>query len=195
MDALDEKVIVFKEEHEKEDEAQAEEKVDPIDDEVQRIINSKIEQNELIEIVTTPRVLDVSADDEAAAALPEIDRKGDPTDVSDVELNDDEYESIPLPTADSLLNDDEPSSAPSAKKVEPATPAPQTEREEEESKLKGLVDIVNAAIADDSGTTKEDLSELMKIIKEAKSNGFPDPKDQAVLEECIYNIMDYYYNR
>lgn len=189
---LDDKVVIFKEPEEEETEnlAKEDEKIDLLDDEVQKIINSKIEQNELIEIVTTPRVADVYSEEEVAAALPELDKNySDPLDVSDVELSEDEVENIPLPTAAGLFEEEDYSKLPESLKDEPERPS----KEESESKLQGLKEQVDAAVADMS-VPKEVLLAMANMIKEAKSSGdYPDPKDAAVLDECLYKLYDLYY--
>ena len=64
--------------------------------------------------------------------------------------------------------------------------------EEEERYLSILTVIVDDAIADPE-TTDEDLEEIAVIIAEAKEGGFPNEKDQAILEECLYKLADKYY--
>ncbi len=186
ISTLDDVVVISKEKPEEktEEEVKVDEKIDLLDDEVQKIINSKIEQNELIEIVTTPRVRNV--EEESEVVLPEIEKVQDPTDVSDVELKDDEFEEIPLPSTESLFDDDD-------NKTEKPQQQVQEERKEE-SQLQGLVALVEQAVADVKGTTKEDLTELAKAIKEAQTDGrFPDPRDQEILNECRYKILNLYY--
>lgn len=192
LDLLDEKVVIFKEPEEEEADnlAKEDEKIDLLDDEVQKIINSKIEQNELIEIVTTPRVTDVYSEEEVAAALPEMDKNySDPLDVSDVELSEDEVENIPLPTAAGLFEEEDYSKLPESLKDEPE----RLSKEESESKLQGLKEQVDAAVADIS-VPKEVLLAMANMIKEAKGSGdYPDPKDVAVLDECLFKLYDLYY--
>ncbi len=192
LDLLDEKTVIFKEPEEEESDslAKEDEKIDLLDDEVQKIINSKIEQNELIEIVTTPRVQEVYPEDDVATALPELDNvHSDPLDVSDVVLSEDEVENIPLPTAAGLFEDEDYSHLPESLKDEPERPS----KEESESKLQGLKEQVDAAVADMS-VPKEVLLAMANMIKEAKSSGdYPDPKDVAVLDECLFKLYDLYY--
>lgn len=75
--------------------------------------------------------------------------------------------------------------------VEEAPYVPMTP-EEEERYLSILTVIVDDAI-DDPETTDEDLEEIAVLIAEAKETGFPNEKDQAILEECLYKLADKYY--
>ena len=74
---------------------------------------------------------------------------------------------------------------------EPQEVVPMT-REEEERYLSILNVVVDDAIADPE-TTKEDLEEIAVLIATAKQEGFRDPEDQAILDECLYKLADVYF--
>ncbi len=175
------------------------EKIDVLDEEVEKIIASKIEQNELIEIVTTPRMQEREEVAAAAMPTPTVERRA-ALDLSDIQLEASDIDTIELPTPETIFNDDLSLDnahfvVPDIKAEEPlpeGVTIPSTP--EKESRLQALVGIVNNAIEDMEGTTKDDLKELASSIKEAKSDeAFRDPKDQAVLDECLYKLMDLIY--
>ena len=166
--ALDGAVTIFRET--KSDEEFLKENVEVINEEIEKIIASKIQQNEIIDLVTTPRIGEEEAEAASAVAeeIPEIS-----------EIADDEVE----PVEDNAAEASE----------EPAEDDVPMTKEEEQSQLIMLVTIVDNAIADVRGTTKEDLEELALIIFNAKQSGYEDPKDQEVLDECLHKLSDLYY--
>ncbi len=207
-DALDTGVIVTSENLDEQEAEDGEdkpyvpgkvEKIDVLDDEIEKIIASKIEQNELIEIVTTPRVAEKEEVAAAAMPTPTVERRA-ALDLSDIELDASDIDTIELPTPETIFNDD--LALDNAHFVVPDIKAEQPLPEgvtvdnspEKESRLQALVGIVNNAIEDMDGTTKDDLKELAASIKAAKNDeAFRDPKDQAVLDECLYKLMDLIY--
>lgn len=165
--ALDGAVTIFRET--KSDEEFLKENVEVINEEIEKIIASKIQQNEIIDLVTTPRI----GEEEAASAVQEeIPEIGEET----VQPADDEETAEEQQPEENVSDGSEPMT-----------------KEEEESQLRVLVSIVDNAIADVRGTTKEDLEELALIIFNAKQSGFEDPKDQEVLDECLHKLSDLYY--
>lgn len=164
--ALDGAVTIFRET--KTDEEFLNENVEVINEEIEKIIASKIQQNEIIDLVTTPSL----AEEEAASAIaaPEPANEIAPPEA---------YEEA---VAEEVTAEEQP-----APVAEPMS------KEEEQSQLIVLVSIVDNAIADVRGTTKEDLEELALIIFNAKQSGFQDPKDQEVLDECLHKLSDLYY--
>lgn len=163
--ALDGAVTIFRET--KTDEEFLNENVEVINEEIEKIIASKIQQNEIIDLVTTPSL----AEDEAASAI------AAPEEVKEIAAP----EVVEEPTENVAVE------AGSEEQPEPMS------KEEEQSQLIVLVSIVDNAIADVRGTTKEDLEELALIIFNAKQSGFQDPKDQEVLDECLHKLSDLYY--
>ncbi len=201
-DALDSSVVLFADEVEAaengEDTSGDIEKIDILDEEIEKIIASKIEQNELIEIVTTPRIVEK---DEVAAAMPSptVERRA-ALDLSDIEIDETEVDLIKLPTPETIFNDELDNKdyarfiVPDIKAEEKAPEGAPEPTAETASRLQALVGIVKNAIADMDGTTKEDLKELANTIKVAKADeAFQNPKDQAVLDECLYELMDLIY--
>lgn len=164
--ALDGAVTIFRET--KTDEEFLNENVEVINEEIEKIIASKIQQNEIIDLVTTPSL----AEEEAASAIaaPEPANEIAPPEISEEAV------------AEEVTAEEQP-----APVAEPMS------KEEEQSQLIVLVSIVDNAIADVRGTTKEDLEELALIIFNAKQSGFQDPKDQEVLDECLHKLSDLYY--
>lgn len=164
--ALDGAVTIFRET--KTDEEFLNENVEVINEEIEKIIASKIQQNEIIDLVTTPSL----AEEEAASAI------AAPEPVKEIAPPEAAEEAV----AEEVTAEEQP-----APVAEPMS------KEEEQSQLIVLVSIVDNAIADVRGTTKEDLEELALIIFNAKQSGFQDPKDQEVLDECLHKLSDLYY--
>lgn len=165
--ALDGAVTIFRET--KTDEEFLKENVEVINEEIEKIIASKIQQNEIIDLVTTPRMGEEEAASAVVEEIPEIEEE--PVEA----VEEEKVEELPAPEEDNAEED-----------------APMT-KEEEQSQLIMLVTIVDNAIADVRGTTKEDLEELALIIFNAKQSGYEDPKDQEVLDECLHKLSDLYY--
>ena len=65
-------------------------------------------------------------------------------------------------------------------------------KEEEKRYLEILLVVVDNAIADDN-TSLEDLESIATLILTAKSEGFNDPADQAILDTCLEKIADQYF--
>ncbi len=175
------------------------EKIEVLDEEIEKIIASKIEQNELIEIVTTPRMQEREEVAATAMPTPTVERRA-ALDLSDIELDASDVDTIELPTPETIFNDDLAIDnahfvVPDIKAEQPLPEGVTVESTpEKESRLQALVGIVNNAIEDMEGTTKDDLKELAASIKDAKNDdAFRDPKDQAVLDECLYKLMDLIY--
>lgn len=164
--ALDGAVTIFRET--KTDEEFLNENVEVINEEIEKIIASKIQQNEIIDLVTTPSL----AEEEPASAI------AAPEPVKEIAPPEAYEEAV----AEEVTAEEQP-----APVAEPMS------KEEEQSQLIVLVSIVDNAIADVRGTTKEDLEELALIIFNAKQSGFQDPKDQEVLDECLHKLSDLYY--
>ncbi len=163
--ALDGAVTIFRET--KSDEEFLKENVEVINEEIEKIIASKIQQNEIIDLVTTPRIGEEEAASAVVEEIPEIEEE--PVEA----VEEDTPEELPAP--------------------EETADEEQMTKEEEQSQLIALVSIVDNAIADVRGTTKEDLEELALLIFNAKQSGFEDPKDQEVLDECLHKLSDLYY--
>ncbi len=203
-DTLDSSVVLFAEELEEAESTEEytpgkTEQLDVLDEEIEKIIASKIEQNELIEIVTTPRIAEREEAVAAAMPNPTVERRA-ALDLSDIELDESEVDMIKLPSAETIFNDDLDNKdyarfiVPDIKAEEPAAEGILPSTPETASRLEELVGIVKNAIADMDGTTKEDLKELANTIKNAKADeAFQNPKDQAVLDECLYELMDLIY--
>jgi len=65
-------------------------------------------------------------------------------------------------------------------------------KEEEERILANLIEIVDQAIHDPT-ITDEDIEAIMEYLETAKTTAFKDDRDQEILTECIYLIVDEYY--
>lgn len=174
--ALDGAVTIFRET--KTDEEFLKENIEVINDEIEKIIASKIQQNEIIDLVTTPSL-------QSAEAASDVIVVGEEAHVVEGDAQEDAEAAAVEETAEVV---EEPAEEePQAEEEAPLT------KEEEQSRLIMLVSIVDNAIADVRGTTKEDLEELALLIFEAKQSGFEDPKDQEVLDECLHKLSDLYY--
>lgn len=75
--------------------------------------------------------------------------------------------------------------------AQPQKATPMT-KEEEKRYLEILLVVVDNAINDDN-TSLEDLESIATLILTAKSEGFSDPADQAILDTCLEKIADQYF--
>lgn len=107
--------------------------------------------------------------------------------LTDGRMNDVDEEVITVPTPTEEIEEAE-----EAPVEEPEEEPIEMTREEEERYLSILTVVVDDAIADPA-TGKEDLEEIATLIATAKEEGFREPEDQAILEECLYKLADVYF--
>lgn len=76
--------------------------------------------------------------------------------------------------------------------VAAAVVVPPMTREEERRYLEILIVVVDNALADKE-TTSEDLESIAMLILTAKNEGFKNEADQRILDTCLENIADQYF--
>ncbi len=155
QDILDDKVVVYA----TEEEAFVSENLDEIKKKVDELVAGRMEDIEVVEVITSPKVEEVEI------------------------ITNDEVE--PVVEEEPTLVEEE------ALAAEPQKIAPMT-KEEEKRYLEILLVVVDNAIADDN-TSLEDLESIATLILTAKSEGFNDPADQAILDTCLEKIADQYF--
>lgn len=72
-------------------------------------------------------------------------------------------------------------------------PTPIAKKEARRRHIEQLKVLVEMAIKDKENTSKQDLEDLAVIIATAKENGYPDVMDQEILDDCLYMLSDLYY--
>ena len=163
LDTLDEKVVIAPKEEEPFEEGSLEDVAKKVED----LTDGRMEDEEK-DVITVPEPVEEEYVEEEVPAAEEPEAEPEPEPV-----------------------EEEPVAEEPAVEEEEAPYVPMTP-EEEERYLSILTVIVDDAIADPK-TTDEDLEEIAVLIAEAKETGFPNEKDQAILEECLYKLADKYY--
>ena len=169
QDTLDEKVVIAP----KEEEPYKEDTIEDVSKRVEELTEGRMADEEK-DVITAPEPVEeeyVEPEEEPVA------EKEEEPEEEIVELD----EEVPAPVEEEPVEEE--------REEEPYVPMTP---EEEERYLSILTVIVDDAIADPE-TTDEDLEEIAVIIAEAKESGFPNEKDQAILEECLYKLADKYY--
>jgi len=156
------------------------ENIEEINAYIDEILKSKLEEKEIIQLVTTPKIdyTDYIEELEAQLEQPEV--------AADIAAPDLEAEQKELAQEQAEVAADQVSVAPA--------PVIQIIQGEQRSYLEQLTVLVEMAIKDKANTTKQDLEDLAVIIATAKESGYPDPKDQKLLDDCLYMLSDLYYS-
>lgn len=155
------------------------ENMEEINQYIDEILKNKLDDKEIIELVTTPvfdygETIDSAVEEEQEEVASSVEKVEEPS-----------YEKVEEDT-----NTDESSEKPYRYSDEPMVPLSEVDQRRYLDQLKILVDM---AIKDKENTTKEDLEDLAVIIATAKENGYPDNRDQEVLDDCLYMLSDLYY--
>jgi len=157
--ALDEKVLIYDEE---EDEFISE-NISAINAEIEEILASKLNKQEVIEIVTVPK-MESDIEEEPVVEAPVVE------------------EAKP-----------EPAPAPEIPAVEVAAAVVEEEHEEtQEEKESTLIEIVYLVerLSKDEEATREDLEQLTFVIASQLERPNRTPKDIELLESCLYYLAD-----
>lgn len=159
QNALDAKVIIYAEE---EDEFVSE-NIGEINAEIEEIISDKLENKEIIEIVTAPK----AEQEEIAEVIGE-----EPA--AEVE------ELVAEPVDESTAQEEEPVAI-----VLEDTPEAAEEREQ---RLSALIEIIDTAVYRDPKVTREDIEELALILSEELRSPYRDDEDRAVIEDSMFKL-------
>lgn len=172
QDALDNNVIIFREEQDE----FISENIEEINATIEEILANKLDNTEIIEIVTTPKVDESLVFEEEPVAEPE-----EATEVQ---------EPAPQPA------EEQPAVAEQPVPAEPEVVAAEFATEEERgSHLLKLVYIVNDATMDDN-TSPEDLVDLTELIYDAKIGGsYPFADEQEIFDQCLEILATAYYRK
>lgn len=187
QDLLDEKVFV----EEREQAPYETETIEELSARVDALIAGRMEDEEPIEVLALP--------DGIEEELPEEPEEEPKAPAVDDGLGDIEYpeEDEALPEEETPVEETAPEEEPIPEAPEQIEETPEPEpiiltKEEEERYLSILPVVVDKAI-EDPDTTNDDLEELAEMIENARINNFDDPKDQAILIDCLQRIADKYY--
>ncbi len=162
QNALDAKVIIYTEE---EDEFVSE-NIGEINAEIEEIIADKLENTEIIEIVTAP-----TAEPEE---IVEVAEEAEEEPVAEVE------ELAVEPVAEPVAQEEEP--------VVIAIEDTPEAAEEREQRLSALIDIIDTAVYRDPNVTKEDIEELATILNEELQSPYRDADERSVIEDSMFKL-------
>ncbi len=164
------------------------ENIEEINAYIDEILKNKLEDKEIIQLVTTPKVdyadyiqdLELQLEQPEAVPEPVVEKVQEPpAEQPKVALKEEVKEEVK-----------EEAAADVAPVATPVIQIVETER----SYLEQLRVLVEMAIKDKVNTTKQDLEDLAVVIATAKEDGYPDPKDQKLLDDCLYMLSDLYYS-
>ncbi len=165
QDALDSKVIIFRE---PQDEFIAE-NIDEINSAIDEILANKLGDSEILEIVTPPTIPEEQAVEEVAPA-PAEEPAAEPTVEEEVAA-----EVAPQTPV-----------APAAPEEEPIT------EEARQSRFIGLISIVSRLLVDPNAT-EEDVIELAVYLDSVKESGlYPEQEEQELLGDCLYVLAGFH---
>ncbi len=161
QDILDEKIVIYA----AEEEEFVSENLEEIKKQVDELVSGRLDELEVVEVVTAPQVEEVEI-------IPSEE-------VVEEEIIEEVAAEEPVPVVEEVV-----AAAPQK--------APAMTKEEEKRYLEILLTVVDNAIADDN-TSAEDLESIATLILTAKSEGFNNPADQAILDTCLEKIADQYF--
>lgn len=166
QDAVDNTVVLFREEQDE----FISENIEEINATIEEILANKLDNKELIEIVTTPKV-------DEALAMPEEEPVAEPAPVE-----------VPAPAE---------VAEPVPAKPAPAEEIVATDAKSEEvrrgERLLLLVSVADRASRDKS-ITSDQLVELAEVLYEAKNSGTYNSQDeQAIFDDCLRILSSAYY--
>lgn len=183
QDALDNTVTIYREEQDE----FVSENIEEINATIEEILANKLDDKEIIEIVTTPKVAEeavapkaepVAAPIPAPVAAPAQEAKPAPVQ---------EEKQAPAP---------EVKPVPAAVKEEVAAAVVKVEKTEEEKKGERLLQLVYIAskASKDKSLTPDQLVELAEILYEAKNSGdYNTPDEQEIFDSCLKILSQAYY--
>ncbi len=152
------------------------ENIEEINAYIDEILKNKLEDKEIIQLVTTPKVDYTDYIEDFAEQI-----EPQPEVAADIAKPADKQEEAVQEQAEVVAD------------AIVVTPEPNVQIEEKRY-LEQLTVLVDMAIKDKGNTTKQDLEDLAVIIATAKEDGYPDPKDQKLLDDCLYMLSDLYYS-
>jgi ABC-type multidrug transport system fused ATPase/permease subunit len=155
---------------------------------IEEILKNRLEDKEIIQLVTMPEVeytdfIEDTADEAAADVAPEPEPE--PQIIE---------EPVAQKPAKEKQEKEEVRQEVVAAQYAPAEPMIPLSEVDQRRYLEQLVVLVEMAIKDTKNTTKQDLEDLAVIIATAKENGYPDKRDQKLLDDCLYMLSDLYYS-
>ena len=155
---------------------------------IEEILKNRLEDKEIIQLVTMPEVeytdfIEDTADEAAADVAPEPEPE--PQIIE---------EPVAQKPAKEKQEKEEVRQEVAAAQYAPAEPMIPLSEVDQRRYLEQLVVLVEMAIKDTKNTTKQDLEDLAVIIATAKENGYPDKRDQKLLDDCLYMLSDLYYS-
>lgn len=177
---MDDKIVIYAEENDE----FISENIDEINVAVEEIIANKLDEKEIIEIVTAPMIEDkqniemVEAEKEPEIqevavedTFVEIEKQEEP------EIIKEETYIAPVVIPEDIIED--------------YNNIGNIEKGKERIPLNALVETINAAI-NDKQTQKNDLEQLALIVDRELNKGYANGKEQAVFVECLQKLAEKY---
>ncbi len=172
QNALDAKVIIYTEE---EDEFITE-NIGEINAEIEEIISDKLDNKEIIEIVTAPK-----------AEPEEIIESVEPPAPEEIEIAEEPIaESVPEEVAqeeaavEEVAQEEEMTIALEEDTLEAA--------QEREQRLAALITFIDTVVYEDPNITKEEVEQLALILHEEMQSPYRDSEDRAIIENSMYKL-------
>lgn len=184
QNALDDKVLIYAEE---EDEFVSE-NIGEINAAIEEIILDKLQNKQIVEIVTAPKIEEKEIVDEPVETISN-DLNAAEEELAQIKVDENDNNSADDDNDDGaikIIDNDEGGGEGAAPSGSALT------AEQKQARLEGLIAIIDMACYHDDKVTREQIEELAIILENERLYGEHKDRDKEILEECLRKLAQKY---